>query len=146
MVSHFLLDSDKAEIAAATAGDKVPGYLLRDPSGSRGDVKAYGVWADGTWTVEVQRALDTGANAAKDGAKVDQVFSPGGTYHFGLAVMDDTGSNHSIAASPIALTLSAEAPTELPVTGGTAFPLAMVAIAGGLMAAGAGLVLRRKRV
>jgi len=145
LASHFLLDSEKAEITTSAAGDKVPGYLLRNPSGSRGDVKSYGMWANGMWTVEVQRALDTGANATKDGDKVDQVFTPGGTYHFGLAIMDDTGSNHSIAAQPIALALSAEAPTDLPVSGGLAFPLAAVAIAGGLVAAGAGLVLRRKR-
>jgi len=97
------------------------------------------------WTVEVQRALDTGANATKDSAKVDQVFTPGGTYRFGLAIMDDTGSNHSVAAQPIALTLSAEAPTDLPATGGIAFPLAAVAIGSGLVAVGAALVLRRKR-
>ncbi|MFQ5857801.1 MAG: ethylbenzene dehydrogenase-related protein [Anaerolineae bacterium] len=144
LASHFLLDSEKAEITAPASGDKVPGYLLSNPSGSRGDVKAYGVWADGTWTVEVQRALDTGANASKDGAKVDQVFAPGGTYHFGLAIMDDTGSNHSFAASPIALTLSTEA-AAAPVTGGVPFPLAAVAIAGGLVIIGAGLVLRWRR-
>jgi hypothetical protein len=48
--------------------------LLRNTGGSRTDVKAYGLWANGMWTVEVQRALDTGANAIKDGDKVDQVF------------------------------------------------------------------------
>jgi len=145
LASHFLLDSEKAEITSLAAGDKVPGYLLRNPSGSRGDVKAYGVWANGMWTVEVQRALDTGANATKDDATVDQVFTPGGTYRFGLAIMDDTGSQHSVSAQPIALTLSTGAPTALPVSGGIAFPMAPIAIGGGLVAIGAGLVLRRRR-
>jgi hypothetical protein len=48
--------------------------LLRNTGGSRADVKAYGLWANGMWTVEIQRTLDTGANAIKDGDKVDQVF------------------------------------------------------------------------
>ncbi len=127
LATRFLLRAEEAMYSqtnpltgvAWESGDTIPGYRLREAGGSRSDVEALGVWADGVWTVEVKRALDTGANALKDGQKVDQVFEAGETYHFALALMDDTGSNHSVSAGTIALVLSSPA---LPATGGEDAP------------------------
>jgi hypothetical protein len=41
-------------------GDELPSYHTSQGRGSRADVKAVGNWANGTWTVEFARALDTG--------------------------------------------------------------------------------------
>jgi hypothetical protein len=42
-------------------GDMVRRFTTRTPQSSRADIKAKGVWADGRWTIEFARALDTGA-------------------------------------------------------------------------------------
>ena len=42
------------------AGDQLPRYTIQpDPFGSSADVKAKGKWADGFWTLELMRKLDT---------------------------------------------------------------------------------------
>jgi hypothetical protein len=65
------------------SGDRVPKYGLREPTGSRADIRARGVWRDGTWTVEFARRLDTGHDD-------DVRFEPGRSYAFGI-------SRHEIA-------------------------------------------------
>ena len=40
-------------------GDVISQYSGRKPEGSRADVRAKGVWADGRWTIEFARGLDT---------------------------------------------------------------------------------------
>lgn len=42
------------------AGDVLPHFAKQLPTGSRADVKAKGQWADGKWTIEFARALNTG--------------------------------------------------------------------------------------
>ncbi len=42
------------------AGDKIPRFYSRTPTGSAGDVRARGAYKDGAWTVEFARKLDTG--------------------------------------------------------------------------------------
>lgn len=97
---NFLLDVDVVpitELMAFSVGDTVPGYILRQPSGSRADIQARGIWLDGTWTVELVRPLDTGENAilADGTTPVDITFAPGETYYFSLVVMDNTDQDHS---------------------------------------------------
>jgi hypothetical protein len=43
-------------------GDVIPGQVLREPGGSRADVRVHGKarWVDGYWDVTLVRALDTG--------------------------------------------------------------------------------------
>ena len=41
-------------------GDTVPRYRHRQPTESRADIKAKGIWQDGFWTIEFQRKLVTG--------------------------------------------------------------------------------------
>jgi len=40
--------------------DIMPRFSTRPPAGSRGDIRAKGVWKDGFWTVEMARLLVTG--------------------------------------------------------------------------------------
>ncbi len=68
----------------------VPERILRTPEGSRADVQQTATWKDGLWTLEYQRALDTGH------PEDDVIFSdPSLPYHFGVAWMDNTdGAEH----------------------------------------------------
>ncbi|MCB1743294.1 MAG: hypothetical protein KDK91_23160 [Gammaproteobacteria bacterium] len=72
--------------------DKMPRYQLAEKvSGSIADVRARGVWADGYWTVEIERALDTG--------HADDVrFVPGQRVAAGIAVFNATGNDdHNVS-------------------------------------------------
>ncbi len=102
----FLLNADAAPYGptnpltgkAWAKGDKVPVAILQEPSGSNADIKAVGRWANGVWTLEMSRALNPGANALKDGKKIDVVFEPGKTYHFGISVFDNAEAiDHSFS-------------------------------------------------
>jgi hypothetical protein len=41
-------------------GDTIPYRYLRQPEGSRADIKGGGLWKDGSWRVEMHRLLNTG--------------------------------------------------------------------------------------
>lgn len=68
----------------------VPERFLTPPTGSRADVIQAATWKDGVWTLEYQRALDTGHPAD------DVIFSDlSKPYLFGVAWMDNTdGAGH----------------------------------------------------
>jgi len=72
--------------AKFVVGDLLPQYILREPQGSGGDVVTSGRYADGHWTVELRRKLNTG-NAD------DKVLRPGKAYPVGFSIFDDTVSN-----------------------------------------------------
>ena len=40
-------------------GSRIAGYVMREPDRSRADIYAVGVFDDGTWTLEIKRALET---------------------------------------------------------------------------------------
>jgi hypothetical protein len=108
----FLLDADKAPYGPVNPltgkpwakGDKVPVAILQNPTESNADIKAYGVWREGTWTLEIGRALDTKANAVKGDKKVDVVFDPSKVYFFGVSIFDNAeAANHAFTGGPVAL-------------------------------------------
>ncbi|MBI4613478.1 MAG: DUF1259 domain-containing protein [Planctomycetes bacterium] len=66
------------------ASDRVPQYLPGTPSGSAADVRAKGVWADGWWTLELERKLDTGHAD-------DTAFDTELVYRMAVAAHDRTG-------------------------------------------------------
>jgi hypothetical protein len=79
----------EAQIAGDYAGDRVPRYAARTPSGSMADVTAKGSWSEGFWTVELSRRLSTGD-------PVDVVFGRGRETFFSIAVFDAReGIEHS---------------------------------------------------
>jgi ethylbenzene dehydrogenase len=62
-------------------GDRLEKYVPQQPQGSRADVRAKGRWANGQWTIEFARKLDTKHDD-------DQAFAPGGTYLFGVSTYE----------------------------------------------------------
>jgi hypothetical protein len=83
-------------------GYTVPSVRLREPEGSRSDVKSAAQWSDGWWTVVLKRKLDSGN-------KDDVKFVTGESVSFAFAVMNNTGvkSGTEHAKSPL-LTLTLE--------------------------------------
>ncbi len=79
-------DTVEKKQAATTSkqGDRVPQYLPGTPTGSAADVRAKGAWAEGWWTLELERKFDTG-NAD------DTKFAIGRTHMMAVAVHDRTG-------------------------------------------------------
>jgi hypothetical protein len=69
--------------------DYVPAYVVKYPTGSRGDVKAKGEWDEGRWSVEMRRAMRTGQ------PDEDVAFYPGRSYNFTVAVMNGSKTIHS---------------------------------------------------
>ena len=64
----------------------VPERVLRNPAGSRADVKHGATWKDGVWVSEFKRALDTGS------PRDDVIFNDlNKEYEFSVAVFDNCG-------------------------------------------------------
>jgi hypothetical protein len=107
----FLLDSDKAPIGPTNPltgkpwerGDTIPHSVLQTPTESNADIRAFGAWKDGVWTLEMRRALDPKGNAARGDKKIDVVFDPAKTYHFGISVFDNTEAMGHSFSGPLAL-------------------------------------------
>ena len=59
-------------------GDALDQFAPRQPTGSRGDIRAKGVWAKGQWTIEFARKLNTGHDD-------DVLLKPGATHLFAVA-------------------------------------------------------------
>ena len=59
-------------------GDRVEKFAMRQPQGSRADVRAKGIWANGQWTIEFGRKLVTGYDD-------DVAFTPGRSYLFAVS-------------------------------------------------------------
>ena len=74
----------KAETPDRFMGERLPGYAGREPLGSRADVRALGHWADGRWTIEFGRKLNTGHDD-------DVQFVPQRRYLFGIARFEVAG-------------------------------------------------------
>lgn len=85
-------------------GDVLPRRVLREPTGSRGDIWATGVWDEGKWKVDLVRALDTG------NPRDDKILMPLGKYDVAFAVhAQSTGSRWHYVSMPFTLGLDREA-------------------------------------
>jgi hypothetical protein len=89
-----LLEKDAVEIkdyGRFKAGDRLPLETLARPGGSRGEIDAKGVWANGRWTLEVKRARVT-----EDKENDVQFTDEARPYLFGISVHEDaTEDEHS---------------------------------------------------
>jgi hypothetical protein len=90
---YWVLDADKVPFADTfKAGDMVGGVVVAPFTGSRGDIAAQAVWANGKWTLEIKRKLVTSGDKAK---QQDVQFSDlKKKYPFGVAVFDNSQINH----------------------------------------------------
>lgn len=90
---YWVLSELKTEFADNfKAGDVVPGIVVAPFEGSRGDIQAKGVWKNGVWTIEMKRKLvTTGEKAKEQDVQFDDLKK---TYHFGVAVFDNSAINH----------------------------------------------------
>jgi Ethylbenzene dehydrogenase len=86
----------KIEIPEKKVKDVLLQYQPQKPSGSAADVEAKGEWADGKWTVEFKRKLNTGH-------KDDTVFVVGKSLSFAVAVYDKNEKGDHDISKPILL-------------------------------------------
>lgn len=80
---------DYATLMSFAAGTKFPGVIGRPHTGSRGDISAAATWANGWYTLELSRKLDT------TDSKFDVLFTDlAKTYYFGVATFDNAQIAH----------------------------------------------------
>ncbi|MFW9823700.1 MAG: ethylbenzene dehydrogenase-related protein [Candidatus Thorarchaeota archaeon] len=99
-VNRSLITSqqDQWYIANYTAlGSIIPRHITSIGAGSRGDIHTGATWADGTWTVEIRRELNT--NNSDDVA----FDTNGGLYHFGVSLMDNSGGDADHSPAPVSI-------------------------------------------
>lgn len=72
------------DLVSEYQGDIVNRFAKQQPTGSRSDVRARGVWQNGVWTLEFGRKLATGNQD-------DVQFSPGKKYLFGVSRYEIAG-------------------------------------------------------
>jgi hypothetical protein len=76
-----------------TGGNKIPGYVMHTPAGSRGDLLVKGHFKDGVWTLEMRRELDT---LVADGTDVILNPDADANLEFHIALYDNAhGSSHA---------------------------------------------------
>ena len=87
----YILDSEKLPFddALFAPGDMIPSIVKSAIVGDRGDITAAWMYADGTWTIEFGRKLDTGS-------EVDVQFSDlAQPYSFAVAIFDNAQVRHA---------------------------------------------------
>ncbi len=81
-------DAGKAAYQATVhtdfVGDEAPRFEQQKPEGSRADIRAKGHWANGFWTIEFSRPLNTSQTD-------DVIFDPKNTYVFGVSRFEIAG-------------------------------------------------------
>jgi len=94
----FLVDGETVEIKDYSKfkdGDVVPLWMLSKFSGSMADIKANAKWANGRWTVMLQRKLESGDK------ENDVQFDTRRDYTVGIAVFNDSSKHNSYNSGPI---------------------------------------------
>jgi hypothetical protein len=85
-------------------GDVIPRQMLRIPSGSRGAIRANGIYLDDRWLVDLWRDLDTGAPL------YDKILQHKGSYQIAFAAhILSTGSRWHYVSFPLTLGLERDA-------------------------------------
>jgi hypothetical protein len=90
----YILDSEKVAFddSQFAPGDRVPSIIISEFTGDRGSVSASYKWADGVWTLEFSRKLDTAS-------ETDVQFTDlSATYYFGVATFDNAQVRHAFQA------------------------------------------------
>lgn len=94
----FIVQSEAVEFDASLfePGDRLPGIIISEITGDRGDISAGWVWEDGVWTLEFSRALET---ESEFDVQFDDLSA---VYYFGIANFDNAQVRHAFAGDPIA--------------------------------------------
>ncbi len=75
-------------------GTIIPAIVKSEIVGDRGNISAGWVWADGMWTIEFGRALDTAS-------EFDVEFTDlTASYYFGVAVFENAQVRHATQTAP----------------------------------------------
>jgi hypothetical protein len=93
----FILESEAVPFDPALfqPGDRLPGVVISEFVGDRGNITAGWKWEDGVWTLELGRALVTGS-------EFDVQFDDlSATYYFGIANFDNASVRHAFEGDPI---------------------------------------------
>ena len=80
---------DPAMVDDMKEGDFIAGNIAKQITGDPADIKAKGNYADGKWTLEIQRPLTTQSN------KDIQFDDPGKEYYFGIVGFDNSQIGHA---------------------------------------------------
>ncbi|MEW5817547.1 MAG: ethylbenzene dehydrogenase-related protein [Spirochaetota bacterium] len=99
---YWIMDSEKVVIddSKYKAGDEVPGIIIAPFTGDRGDIRSGSAYANGKWTLEWGRKLDTGS-------KFDVQFNElSKSYFFGVAVFDNAQVRHAFNPGALELKFS----------------------------------------
>ena len=86
----------KIEAPEKKGADVVPQYVPQTPAGSAADVQAKGEWANGKWTVEFKRKLNTGH-------KDDTAFASGKAVEFAVAAFDKCEKGDHVVTKTLVL-------------------------------------------
>ncbi|MEK6751257.1 MAG: ethylbenzene dehydrogenase-related protein [Chloroflexota bacterium] len=95
----YILDSEKvaldqAALDALPVGSYIPGIVKSEIVGDRGNISAGWVWADGVWTIEFGRLLDTAS-------EFDVEFTDlAASYYFGVAIFENAQVRHATQTAP----------------------------------------------
>ncbi len=95
----YILDSEKValtqeDLDAMPVGSYIPGIVKSEIVGDRGNISAGWVWADGVWTIEFGRLLDTAS-------EFDVQFTDlAASYYFGVAVFENAQVRHATQTAP----------------------------------------------
>jgi hypothetical protein len=87
----YILDSEKLPFDPSifAPGDMVPGIIISEIVGDRGDIAAGWHWDNGMWTLEFSRDLVTGSEFD---VQFDDLLK---TYYFGVAAFDNAQVRHA---------------------------------------------------
>jgi len=78
---------------------EVPYFSVSAPTGGEKDVQVVSNWEHGMWTVLFRRRLNTGD-------ELDRIFLLGERFPFGLAIFDNTWTDHHITNKNLSLVLA----------------------------------------
>jgi hypothetical protein len=90
---YWIFDSEKEPfVDTYRTGDKIAGIVIAPFEGPRADIAAEAVWANGSWTLEIERNLVTvGANSETQDVQFTDLTK---SYPFGVAAFDNSQINH----------------------------------------------------
>ena len=100
----YILDEEKVPFddSQFQAGDRLPGIIKSEIQGDRGQISAGWTYADGMWTLEFGRDLDTGS-------EYDVQFDElGDTYFFAVATFDNAQVRHGFQTGATDFTFQQE--------------------------------------